>query len=413
MSQNVARTLLLALASLCVSAASSAASAADASEGETDGDTFSVLTGVSVQHDDNLFRLASDADTRAILGGSTRADTITVSSLALRLDKSLSLQRFELEAGLEDHRYATFDYLDFTAANYSAIWHWSVTPELHGRLSSTHRESLNSFVDYTGYRTRNVRSDETRRFDSTFDTGGAWHLLGSVDQTTRTNSETFNQEDDSRLTSLEVGVRRDFRSGAALAYVAKTGRGEYVNRAHALVSTQFDNRFDQREDEVSLTWPIDGKLSLDARVAHVERTHEHFSDRDYAGNTGALAVTWRPTAKTSLQAGFRRELSSYQSSNASYISTDRFTLNPLWQITAKTALRGRYDYARRNYRGAITTNAQEGRLDTQQSAAIELEWHALRDLTLSASLQNDRRRSNISGVDYNSTAAGVSARMEF
>ena len=409
MSQNLARTLLLALAGLCVSVASTA----DASEDEADGDTFSVLTGVSVQHDDNLFRLASDADTRAVLGRSTRADTITVSSLALRLDKALSLQRFELEAGLENHRYATFDYLDFTAANYSAIWHWSVTPALHGGLSSKRRESLNSFVDYTGYRTRNVRTDETRRFDSTLDVGSAWHLLGSVDQTTRTNSEAFNQEADSRLTSLEVGVRRDFRSGAALAYVAKTGRGEYFNRPQALVSTQSDNRFDQREDEFTLNWPIDGKLSANARLAHVERTHEHFSDRDYAGNTGTLALTWRPTAKTSLQAGFRRELSSYQSSNASYISTDGFTLTPHWQITAKTALRGRYDYARRHYRGAIAESAEEGRQDTQQSAAIELEWQALNDLTLSASLQNDRRRSNISGVDYSSTTAGISARIDF
>jgi exopolysaccharide biosynthesis operon protein EpsL len=329
------------------------------------------------------------------------------------VDKSLSLQRLELEAGVENHRYATFDYLDFTALNYSAIWHWSLTPELHGRLSSTHRESLNSFVDYTGYRTRNLRTDETRRFDSTLDLGSAWHLLGAIDQTTRTNGETFNQEDDNRLTTLEVGVRRDFRSGAALAYVAKTGRGEYFNREQALVSTQFDNRFDQREDEVSLNWPIDGKLSVDARLAHVERTHEHFSDRDYGGNTATLAATWRPTAKTSVRAGFRRELSSYQSGNASYISTDRFTLNPQWQITAKTALRGRYDYARRNYRGAIAASAEDGRLDTQQIAAIELEWQALKDLTLSASLQNDRRRSNISGVDYSSTAAGISARIDF
>jgi exopolysaccharide biosynthesis operon protein EpsL len=378
-------------------------------------DTFTITPGVAVQHDDNLFRLSSSADPNAVLGRSTKSDDIITSSLALKIDKSYSLQRFELDASLADYRYRNFDFLNFTARNYAAAWRWSLTPYFHGNLTSDRNETLNSFTEVTtGFRTRNLRTDENQRFDGILEVSGSWRVLGGVAQTTRTNSQVFEQEADSRLNFAEGGLRYDFPSGSSLSYIARSGRGEYTSLSQPSASLAFfDTGFDQRENEVRLIWPVTGKTTIDARAAYMDRSHDHFSERDFAGGVGNLNVKWEITGKTALTAGLSRELTSYQTDYSSYIRIDHFVLSPVWQISEKTALRGRYDYAKLDYRGAIAVTPFNGRADTQRTAALVLEWQPLRSLSLNATLQNDRRTSNIPGFDFESMMAGVSAQMTF
>ncbi len=371
-------------------------------------DTFNVTAGVSVQHDDNLFRKSSNL---------AKADDITVATLGLKIDKRYSLQRFELEASLVDNRYRTFDYNDFTALNYAAAWHWSLTPYLHGNLSSERIEALNSFSDNPESGTRNLRVDQNQRFDGVLEVSGSWRVLGGITQTKRSNSELSNPEGDIRLNSAEGGLRYDFRSGSSLSYIWRSGRGDYFNRVQPIEAARLDNHFDQRENEVRLVWPITAKTTVDARAAYLARTHAHFSERDFAGIVGNLNVNWAITDKTSLTAGYSHELSSYQTTAAtsytsSYVSTDRLTFSPLWKISEKTALRARLNYAHQRYLGA-TDNTLSNRVDTLRTSMIGLEWKPLSTLSLGASLQNEKRTSNQPGLDYKDTIAGVTAQLSF
>lgn len=376
-------------------------------------DTINLTAGATVQHDSNLFRLSSGVDPQSVLGKSSKSDQLSVTSVGLKVNKPYSGQRFELEATLLDYRYRTFDYLSFTARNYAAAWRWSATPYLHGNLTSTRTEALNSFTDYTGYTTRNVRTDERHRLDGVFEIDGAWRLVGGLAEYNRTNSQLFTQEGDNRVNTAELGLRREFRSGSALTYTTKSGRGEYMNRPQPIVAGVFDNRFDDRENEVRLFWALTGKATLDARAAHFERTHAHFSQRDYGGNVGNLNLNWEITAKTRLTASLAREMSSYQTATSSYSVADRFAFAPYWQFGTKTTLRARYDYARLDYRGALIASPLGERSDTLRSAMIGLEWQPLRTLSLSASLQNDQRTSSQPGLDYDAKIANVSAQVSF
>ncbi len=375
-------------------------------------DLLSVTTSIAVKHDDNLFRLADDAQPPATLGTTQKSDDITTAALTLKLGKSYSLQRFDLEASLIDHRYKTFEHLNFTAHNYAAAWRWSLTPRLHGNLSSDRKEALNSFSDYTGYNIRNLRTEENQRFDAVFEASAAWHLLGGIAQSTRTNSEAFLEEGDTRLNSAEAGLRHVFRSGSSLTYTARQGRGEFINLSQPVASSLLDNRFEQSENEIQLVWPVTAKTALDARMTRISRTHAHFESRDYSGITGKIGVKWSISEKSTLSASLARELDSFQSLSSSYISTDRLTLSPSWQISAKTALRGQLDYAKRDYRGTVSA-APDDRADSVRRAMLALEWQPLRELTVSASLQNESRSSNQAGLDYDSTTAGISAQLNF
>lgn len=356
-------------------------------------DTLKLTAGVSALHDDNLFRKPS---------GEAESDIVTVSTLGIKIDKPYSLQRFELDASLADHRYQTFDAKNFTALDYAAAWRWSLTPYLHGNLRRDRTEVSNS----TNINPQSgTHTDERQRFDAVLEASGSWRVLGGVTQSTRSNSETSGSEGDSRLDSAEAGLRYDFPSGSSFGYMARESRGDEFSQSLANPGTL---RFNQREDELRLIWPITAKTTIDARAAHLARTYADDGSRDYAGLVGNVNVNWHITAKTSLMAGAGHELSAFQSDDSRFISTDRFTLSPLWQISEKTGLRARYDYARRAYQGGTSD-----RFDIVQTAMLALEWKALRALTVSASLQHDRRSSNPPSSDFKSTQAGVAAQLAF
>ena len=378
-------------------------------------DTVSIVPSLSVMHDDNLFRLSSSVDPKTVLGTSTKAEDITVSSLTLRINKPYSLQRFEFEASLIDYRYQNFSYLSYTAYPYKAAWRWSLTPNLHGNLTTGRSTALNSFTDYTGYTRRNTRTDESTRFDGVFDLSAAWHLLGGVSETTTINSEITRGEGDNRVKRAEIGVRHTLASGSSYSFTTRAGQGDYLNRPEPNPFSILDNRFNDTENEVRVAWALTGKASLDARLAHLTRHHAHYAERDFSGATGNLNLNWNITAKTALAASFARELASYQTLDSNYTRTDRFTLTPSWQFSAKTGLRGRYDYARRDYQGGPLTGilAASSRRDDLHTAMIALEWQPYRNVSVNASLQNEKRSSNQSGLDYKDNTINLSAQATF
>lgn len=376
-------------------------------------DTFSIVAGVNQLHDDNLFRLSSSADPQTVLGKSTKADDITVSSLAFKVNKPYSLQKFEFEVSLIDYRYRNFSYLSYSTQPYKAAWRWSVTPSLHGNLTTERTQSLNSFADYTGYTTRNTHVDERTRFDGVLDLSASWHLLAGVAQSTSTNSQVTLGQSNSRVNTAEAGVRHTFPSGSALSYIVRNGRGDYFNRPDPLLAGLSDNRFDDRLNELRLLWALTGKASVDTRLAHFQRTHAHYAMRDFGGNTGSVNLNWSISGKSFLTASAARELGSYQTFSSSYTTTDRLTLSPYWQFGAKTALRARYDYARRDYLGAIAATPANNRSDTLRTAMIALEWQPLRSLSVSGSLQSETRASNQPGLDYRDKTLGLTAQLTF
>lgn len=377
------------------------------------GDTFDVIAGYSGRHESNVFRLPDGTEPEAVTGKSSKSDDIGIATVGLRLDKRYSLQRFELEASLVNYRYRVYDHLDFTARNYAAAWRWQLTPSFYGNLTSSRAEALNSFNDYTNYGVRNVRTDEVHRFDGVFELDGAWRLLGGVARTERTNSETFLEESDNRLDTVEAGVRRDFVSGSWISLVTRHGRGEYFNRPNLSPVAQSDNAFDQREQEIRVNWPVTGKTTLQGRLAHVAREHEHFPARDYSGMVGSLTLALRATEKVLLTANAGHELGAYQSEASSYASTDRYGVGASWQIGVKTTLRGQYDRARRDFRGAIVNTPASDRTDTLHNAKLAFEWRAYRSLLLSAALEKEKRESNLPSFDSRNTAASVSAQFTF
>lgn len=373
-------------------------------------DTLQFKAGQSVTHDSNVFRLSDSANAQAVIGTPDRDDTVAVTTAGFKIDKPYGLQRFELEAGLEDHHYSRFSYLDFTAVNYAAAWRWSFTPALHGNLTTDRSEYVDPYADVQPRGQINRRTNRSTVFDAEYELDGAWRLVGGVFERTSSNSQPFTFEGDSKVHGGEAGVRYVYPSGTSMAYRFRDGKGEYPGRVPSPVSA---GNFTDREHEVRFDWAPTAKTTLRAKAAYFDRAHEGLSARDFSGFTGQLDANWAITAKTSLAGGVVRELGSYQTLNSSYYEGYRFFIAPTWKATEKTAVRLRYDHGARDFKGPLPGFAASNRRDTTNLLSLAVEWQALRALKLTASVQSDRRKSNEPGADYKSNSFGIAADASF
>lgn len=375
-----------------------------------DLDTLQFRAGQSMLHDSNVFRLSDGANAQALLGTPERSDTVAVSTVGLKINKPYGMQRFEFDVGAEDYHYSRFSNLDFTATNYAAAWRWGFTPALHGNLTTDRREYVDNTADAQNSGQLSRRTARSTVFDAEYEIDGAWRLVGGVFDRSSISSLPDTFEGDTRITGTEAGVRYVYPSGTSMAYRLKRGEGEYPGRIPSPVAA---GSFQDTEHEARLDWAPTGKTTVQARLSHLDRTHDGLAARDFSGMTGQLNATWAVTGKTRIMGGVIRELGSYQTTTASYYQGHRFFIAPTWKPTEKTAVRLRYDHGVRNYRGPLPGFAATGRRDTTQVASLAFDWQAFRALKLTASLQRDRRKSSEPGFDYRSNSVGVSALASF
>lgn len=365
--------------------------------------TLQFRLGQSLVRDSNVFRTPD-----AI----RRSDTYGVTTLGVKLDKRYSLQRIELDVYAQDYRYQDFSQLDFTAFNYDAAWRWSVTPRLRGNLTADRREFVDNTADVLvspdGLTAVNRRTESAVGLDAEYELGAAWRVVGGVFQRELKNTLT-TAEANSTVNGAEVGARYVFRSGNSLAYRFKNGDGTYRGQTDATLPRDFSDV----EHEFRFEWAPTGRSTVQARMGYLDREHKSAADRDFSGWTGRVNANWVLTGKTQFDAGFIRDLSSYQTANTNYYEGQRLYISPVWKPTEKTALRLRLEQGTRNYKGAPAGQAPLNRRDKTALASLSAEWEALRSLTVAVTAQHDRRTANVAGADYKANSVGVSALFRF
>ncbi len=355
--------------------------------------------GVQWQHDDNVLRSSQ----------APLADRIGVASVGVRLDQTYGRQRVELDAQLEGYRYDRASQLDFNALNYLAAWNWGLGPQWGGRLSLQRRQ----FVDRFGQTSadsgliRRIESSESAQ--AGYRLGPGWQALAGL--YARRQDQNDPAEPDLALKGAELGLRYSLPSDSTLAYWFRQGRGQYSGAAWPAGAGDFD----EIEHALELVGLLSDRLRINGQMAYLQRDHQQLSERDFSGLVARAGLNWALSAKTSLGAGLVRELAAYQSSDASYFEGYRGFVAPQWQASPKTSLRLRFEGGQRQYKGA-PAGAPVGvpsRRDTLQMASLELQWQALRQLSLSATVQRDERRSNQPGAQYRARIVALSAQAGF
>lgn len=368
-----------------------------------DKDAFNVIAGVSRKHDNNLFLTPS----------SKRSDNITEAYAGIQLDKLYSMQRFKVNYTINTYRYQNHNKLNFNAHNYNAAWLWTLTPYLTGVLSANRKEQLNDFQDYRTFtlaNIKNIRVTQNQRFEADFSPHGIWHVLGGVTRSEVKNSETFRQEDDYSMNSLDEGLKYSFRSGSSITLMGHQRQGEYDRDLN--VASLSDTEFSEKEGEVKLDWLISGKSRINLRTAYVTRDHDHFSRRDYSGAVGRFDYNWMPTGKLRLTLSGYSDLSSYWNIDSSYTRHNGLNISPAYALSDKITLRAGASISERKFLGGGIIPSSH-RVDKGWSASTGVEWTPWRSVTIGGNVVRSSRNSNALGQDYNDTTAEINANLLF
>ena len=376
-------------------------------------DTVNFIGLRSLRYETNLFKLSTSANDHVLLNGRTKSDEITTTTAGINFNKKYSLQKFELDVSYVDYDYKKFSYLSFGGINYSGQWNWQLTPSLYGSIIAIHKEQQASYLDYQGIGNRNITTVEIKKLDTTFKLDGAWKFLTKLTELEVNNERLIVQESDFNLREVEIGFQRDFRSGSVLSFLKSQSRGNFFKRSEPSENLLIDTGFKESRNELRALWSITERSTIDARLAYVNRTHDNFSQRNFSGSVGGVIWHWEPTAKLELVSSWQQTVNSYQSNNSSFIKSNIISIGPDWHTTVKTLLKARYEYRQRQFLGQGFQIPLLPQQDSIQSAQLALIWNPLRELTLNASIQKDKRISNLIGKNFESSTAIVSARIEF
>ena len=369
-------------------------------------DGLTLRAGHTLSHDDNLFRLPDGVSPQAALGRSTASATVGISTLGASYAHDFSLQRLELDVSLVDYRYRNYSRLDLLATNYDLTWRWAITPRLRGTAVAERDESINSFNDTSVLTRGNQRVRRYQGFDALYELDGLWRLVGGVQSTRNQNQQPLIGEDSFVSRSADVGLRYEALSGSSVTVRLRNGSGSTFNGA-ALPAALRDTDFKQREQVLDVRWLLTDKTSADLNLVRLDRSHARLVSRDYSGTNSALSVRWAATAKTLWTVQWASDLSSYQTTNASFSRNDRLTASYQWQIAARTNLQASVSESHRRYLGPPPGQTPDTQRDTTREASVGLRWNATRNLALNASVQHTQRSSNRPGLAFSSTQAVV------
>jgi len=373
-------------------------------------DTLNLIVGAGVMHDNNLFKAPA---------GLERSDEITTTTLGLNFDKEYSLQRIKVDASMTDYRYQDNDYLDYTGKNLNAAWLWKLSPSLYGNLSTSYLETMNSFADYRALlpeRRRNLRTTKNSNFGVEWEAFGPLHLISNVSHYNLENSEVFVQESNYTAKTGEIGLKYVTSAQSSLSLVQRKSNGDYPREANP--ATLLDSGYEQSDTEARFIWSPTIKSTLFGRVSYLDRTYDHFSERNYAGYVGSLDFNWGATEKVSVLFRAARDLNVFQDpsnsfdSYSSYFKSDIFSVLPTWDITEKTRLKLRLSREKRDYEGTIV-NGFPLREDRIKYLGATLEWDPTRNINVNLSYLKQSRDSNLQNFDYDSSTYRLSVILNF
>lgn len=357
-----------------------------------EGDLCTINAGYNRVYDDNVYLLHDASST----------DFIDEPWAEIKLDKSWGLQRVTLDGTVTHYKYHDFTALSYVGDTYKAQWQWAVTPDFTGVALVTGNKQQQSFSSYQSTTTGNVVTTRTDVLAGDWKVGGGLHVTASGYGGVATNSVVAAQSASSRYSGGTAGLTYLTSLGTSFSVREDLSYGKYTDQTTVDSLLLKDYRYDGRQTDFVVSWPIDGLSKLDATVSRVSRSHPDMSIRDYSGNAGSLAYTWTPTGKLDIVASATRAISEWEDSVASYITQDTLALNATWAATSAVSVQGGVSVGRAQFGGTqlpINLAGLPFRRDLTHTYQLGASWKPNDKLTLTCNVQASNRDST-PGIDW-------------
>lgn len=373
------------------------------------GDAITIGVAQDFVYEDNVFRVADDA--HPIVDGRVRprADTLSATTLSGNFDRLYSRQRLMAQVAISRKDYLEFSHLDFTARNARAGWQWVLGNQWSGVIAADQSESLRSFADRAG----TVRSINTYRryvadahyqLHPQWSVGAGWARVDSRFDDDRSAGAEYVED------ALEASGTYRSPAGSTLAMVMREADGRYPGRVAGSMSV---SSYEQRDLLLRANWAVGGHSRISGQAGYTWRDYPHLGNRNFSGFTGRMTYDWSPTGKLGLGVTVRREMGAREDVADNFVVTRAVSLNPVWHLSEKLAVRGRIERLARDYGGSPFPVVAPGRDDKTRVASVSIEWRPVRELAFTLGALREQRSGSAAAVGYSVESMFVGAKYSF
>ena len=348
-----------------------------------------------VMRDSNTLRseTTEQADTISRLGGGVRID-----------QRVAGRQRVRLDARGDYYKYNTFSDLDHFAYAVLGSWLWEIGNNWSGELLAGIDRRQADIGETQAARLDLVTS---KRVGGTaaYRISPSFRIRGGI-----AGTDTDRQEErDTNVRAVGATIGADYVSplGNTIGLEYRDTNGEAPNAQFVPELGRFvDNDFHERELSLVVSYALGTQLRSSVRLGHTRRDYTDLPERGFDGNTGTILVDWLPGTKTVLRFEAYQLPRSIADVSASHEVVKGASFGPRWALTNKVVLSARLLRERRTFEGDPGITAGGTKRDEVFSLLrFALGWEPQRFWQVGLGLDVGERESNITGRDYQYTAA--------
>lgn len=384
-------------------------------------DVLTFQAGVSVERNDNLFRLADGVDPTPTYGKADRADTIVSGQFGVKFDRDISLQRVTVSGEIRPVKYLTYSRFDYVGYTGLANWNWAVGRPFFGTLGLRLDQTQSSFVDVQ------QAEKNLQRLNKVYFTGGmrftpSWAAVVGLDNTSLSNSTVAQRASDYDFLGAEVGARYAPGTGTELEFVYRRTDGDYPNRQVVdsvggvlAINGGVDNGFSQDQFLARLQYKPSEDSRISGAIGLTERNFDNLPERDFSGPTAQLNLDWRPGGAFFMGVDLVRDIYSEELLTANYVQVTRLNLRPSFRLTGKLTLTGLASIEKRAYEGdpGFVASNNQVREDDLNTYGVRLTWDYARNIEFGVYFEREERDSNYANLDFVNNAFGLTGRLSF
>ena len=360
-----------------------------------DPNPYYIGVGQGFTHDSNVYRIPSGP-----------GDWYSGTTVFGGFDQPISRQRVFGRAGVSLNRYADQTQLNNTSYDITLGADLETIEHLSGSVNVGFSQNLASASATFNAPSAQSNLQKTERADARLRWGGpsVLSIEGGINYVRVDYSAPQFVTSESRETTSTLGA---YYHPSPILRLGLAYRYEYTDTPKALFDpnllTYSSNTTDGNNVDFTVDYTPDAQLKVNARLSYTRQTNSVIATSDFSGLTGSLAVSWQPTAKTSVafdasrDAGFEaNSLTQYaivQSGTGLTLTpvsvfyqnnrvTDSIGLSANYAATAKINTSAGLRYTRARLAGAVQAGIDARNVDVSKTAtasvgyAITRAWNA-------------------------------------
>ncbi|HKY01966.1 MAG TPA: outer membrane beta-barrel protein, partial [Burkholderiales bacterium] len=239
--------------------------------------------------------------------------------------------------------------------------------------------------------------------------GARWAATADFTRITIENDGDTVSVNDSETNTIGAGLRYYSTPTNHVTMIVRRTNGDYPNRDNP--SAVNDTGYDQNDYGVEVDY-LTGPWKLEGGVAYTQREYDNLSDRDYGGITANFSADWRITGKTGIKNSWRRYLRDIETSDATFILVNTFSVAPYWKVSDLVRVEMPLRYSTRDYEGDTTASGST-REDEYYHLGLQGTWRPTHNWHLALAYEHIRRTSNQEDRDFDANIASISAQFLF